>query len=73
MRKITTPMVSGLDASFLLELLVFPALYFLWKVDNLLCLTENAFRICVHRGQIRAYKLGRRHRPKSSDLRKLIV
>ena len=38
-----------------------------------LSLTENAVRIMVHRGQIRAYKLGRRLRFKREDCQSLIV
>jgi Cu(I)/Ag(I) efflux system membrane protein CusA/SilA len=31
MKRIAAPMVGGLATSFLLELLVYPAIYFLWK------------------------------------------
>jgi copper/silver efflux system protein len=31
MKRITAPMVGGLFTSFLLELLVYPAVYFIWK------------------------------------------
>ena len=31
MKRIAAPMVGGLVTSFLLELLVYPAVYFLWK------------------------------------------
>jgi Cu(I)/Ag(I) efflux system membrane protein CusA/SilA len=31
MKRIAAPMVGGLGTSFLLELLVYPAIYFLWK------------------------------------------
>jgi Cu(I)/Ag(I) efflux system membrane protein CusA/SilA len=31
MKRIAAPMVGGLATSFLLELLVYPAVYFLWK------------------------------------------
>ena len=31
MKRIAAPMVGGLVTSFLLELLVYPAIYFLWK------------------------------------------
>jgi Cu(I)/Ag(I) efflux system membrane protein CusA/SilA len=31
MMRIAAPMVGGLATSFLLELLVYPAVYFLWK------------------------------------------
>lgn len=31
MRRIAAPMVGGLVTSFLLELIVYPALYFVWK------------------------------------------
>jgi Cu(I)/Ag(I) efflux system membrane protein CusA/SilA len=31
MKRIAAPMVGGLSTSFLMELLVYPAIYFLWK------------------------------------------
>jgi Cu(I)/Ag(I) efflux system membrane protein CusA/SilA len=31
MKRVAAPMVGGLTTSFLLELLVYPALYFVWK------------------------------------------
>jgi Cu(I)/Ag(I) efflux system membrane protein CusA/SilA len=31
MKRVAAPMVGGLATSFLLELLVYPAIYFLWK------------------------------------------
>jgi len=31
MKRIAAPMVGGLVTSFLLELLVYPAVYFLWR------------------------------------------
>ena len=31
MKRIAAPMVGGLVTSFVLELLVYPAIYFLWK------------------------------------------
>ena len=31
MKRIAAPMVGGLATCFLLELLVYPAVYFLWK------------------------------------------
>jgi Cu(I)/Ag(I) efflux system membrane protein CusA/SilA len=31
MKRIAAPMVGGLATSFLLELLVYPAIYYLWK------------------------------------------
>jgi Cu(I)/Ag(I) efflux system membrane protein CusA/SilA len=31
MKRIAAPMVGGLATSFLLELLVYPAIYFSWK------------------------------------------
>ncbi|MCX7886535.1 MAG: efflux RND transporter permease subunit, partial [Verrucomicrobiae bacterium] len=31
MKRIAAPMVGGLTTSFLMELLVYPAIYFLWK------------------------------------------
>jgi Cu(I)/Ag(I) efflux system membrane protein CusA/SilA len=31
MKRIAAPMVGGLFSSFLLELLVYPAIYFIWK------------------------------------------
>ena len=35
MKRIAAPMVGGLITSFLLELLVYPAIYYLWKRRNL--------------------------------------
>ncbi|HKX13486.1 MAG TPA: efflux RND transporter permease subunit, partial [bacterium] len=35
MKRIAAPMVGGLATSFLLELLVYPALYLLWKRRSL--------------------------------------
>jgi Cu(I)/Ag(I) efflux system membrane protein CusA/SilA len=31
MKRIAAPMIGGLVTSFLMELLVYPAVYFLWK------------------------------------------
>ncbi|MCM0604851.1 MAG: helix-turn-helix domain-containing protein [Xanthomonadaceae bacterium] len=38
-----------------------------------LSVTENALRILVHRGQVQAYKFGRRLRFKLTDCRALIL
>ncbi|GLH71148.1 cation transporter [Geothrix rubra] len=35
MKRIAAPMVGGLATSFLLELLVYPAIYYLWKLRSL--------------------------------------
>jgi Cu(I)/Ag(I) efflux system membrane protein CusA/SilA len=35
MKRIAAPMVGGLVTSFLLELLVYPAVYFLWNKREL--------------------------------------
>jgi len=35
MKRIAAPMVGGLATSFLLELLVYPAIYYLWKRRSL--------------------------------------
>jgi Cu(I)/Ag(I) efflux system membrane protein CusA/SilA len=35
MKRIAAPMVGGLVTSFALELLVYPAIYFLWKSRGL--------------------------------------
>jgi Cu(I)/Ag(I) efflux system membrane protein CusA/SilA len=35
MKRIAAPMVGGLATSFLLELLVYPAIYYLWKKRSL--------------------------------------
>jgi Cu(I)/Ag(I) efflux system membrane protein CusA/SilA len=35
MKRIAAPMVGGLTTSFLLELLVYPAVYFLWRKRQL--------------------------------------
>lgn len=40
---------------------------------NYLAISENALRICVHRGQIRSYKFGRRLRFRLDELRQHIV
>lgn len=39
----------------------------------ILAISSNALRIMVHRGQIQAYKLGRRLRFKQSDCKALIL
>jgi Cu(I)/Ag(I) efflux system membrane protein CusA/SilA len=31
MKRIAAPMVGGLTTSFLMELMVYPAIYFLWR------------------------------------------
>jgi Cu(I)/Ag(I) efflux system membrane protein CusA/SilA len=40
MKRIAAPMVGGLATSFLLELLVYPAIYLLWRKRSLPPLTE---------------------------------
>lgn len=35
MKRIAAPMVGGLTTSFILELLVYPAIYFIWKKKEL--------------------------------------
>jgi len=40
MKRIAAPMVGGLVTSFLMELLVYPAVYFLWRRRELPSLTE---------------------------------
>ncbi len=35
MRRIAAPMVGGIVTSFLAELLVFPAIYFIWRARKL--------------------------------------
>jgi excisionase family DNA binding protein len=40
---------------------------------HFLCVSENAIRIMVHRGQIESYKFGRRLRFKLTDCQKLIL
>jgi Cu(I)/Ag(I) efflux system membrane protein CusA/SilA len=35
MKRIAAPMVGGLVTSFMLELLVYPAIYYLWKKRGL--------------------------------------
>jgi Cu(I)/Ag(I) efflux system membrane protein CusA/SilA len=35
MRRIAAPMIGGVFTSFIAELLVFPALYFLWRAPSL--------------------------------------
>jgi len=35
MKRIAAPMVGGLTTSFILELLIYPAVYYLWKVKDL--------------------------------------
>ena len=39
MKRIAAPMVGGLTTSFLLELLVYPAVYLLWKRSSLAAVT----------------------------------
>jgi Cu/Ag efflux pump CusA len=34
MKRVAAPMVGGLATSFLLELLVYPAIYLLWKARS---------------------------------------
>ncbi len=41
MKRIAAPMVGGLATSFILELLVYPAIYFLWKKRTLLNAEES--------------------------------
>ena len=36
MKRIAAPMVGGLATSFILELLVYPAVYYLWKRRGLM-------------------------------------
>jgi Cu(I)/Ag(I) efflux system membrane protein CusA/SilA len=35
MKRIAAPMIGGLATSFLMELLVYPAVYFLWRKKQL--------------------------------------
>jgi Cu(I)/Ag(I) efflux system membrane protein CusA/SilA len=42
MKRIAAPMVGGLVTSFLMELLVYPAIYFLWKKRHLPAAREAA-------------------------------
>jgi copper/silver efflux system protein len=35
MKRIAAPMVGGLFTSFIMELLVYPAIYFLWKSKSI--------------------------------------
>jgi len=35
MKRIAAPMVGGILISFLMELLVYPAIYFLWKKNEI--------------------------------------
>ena len=35
MKRIAVPMVGGITTSFLMELLVYPAIYFIWKGSEL--------------------------------------
>jgi len=35
MKRIAAPMVGGIFTSFLMELVVYPAIYFLWKKKGL--------------------------------------
>ena len=41
MKRIAAPMVGGLFTSFLLGLLVYPAIYYLWKAKGLSSKTNN--------------------------------
>ena len=42
MKRVAAPMVGGLATSFLLELLVYPAVYLLWKKRELDRVSGNA-------------------------------
>jgi Cu(I)/Ag(I) efflux system membrane protein CusA/SilA len=42
MKRVAAPMVGGLFTSFLMELLVYPAIYLLWKKRSLAAETEPA-------------------------------
>lgn len=44
MKRVAAPMIGGLATSFLLELLVYPALYFIWKNRNLHAITDDLVR-----------------------------
>jgi len=35
MKRIAAPMVGGIFTSFLMELIVYPAIYYLWKKNEL--------------------------------------
>jgi Cu(I)/Ag(I) efflux system membrane protein CusA/SilA len=42
MKRIAAPMVGGLASSFLIELLVYPVLYMIWKQRRGLSFAENS-------------------------------
>lgn len=42
------------------------------KAAQYLCMSPNALRICVHRGQVKAYHFGRRLRFRLEDLRRIL-
>jgi Cu(I)/Ag(I) efflux system membrane protein CusA/SilA len=41
MKRVAAPMVGGLATSFLLELLVYPSIYYLWKMRTIGCRRET--------------------------------
>ncbi len=43
-----------------------------FEAAKYLSISENALRICVHRGQIEAHKFGRRLRFRLSDLKRAL-
>jgi Cu(I)/Ag(I) efflux system membrane protein CusA/SilA len=47
MKRVAAPMVGGLATSFLMELLVYPAIYLLWKSNGELKAGSNADRSIV--------------------------
>jgi len=44
MKRVAAPMVGGLFTSFLMELLVYPAVYLLWKRRHLPLAGEDSVR-----------------------------
>jgi Cu(I)/Ag(I) efflux system membrane protein CusA/SilA len=41
MKRVAAPMVGGLATSFLMELLVYPAIYLLWRKSNLILRSDS--------------------------------
>jgi len=42
------------------------------EAARFLCISENALRICVYRGQIQVFRFGRRLRFRVEDLRRVL-
>jgi len=65
--------ILGLSSSTLFENRIEREWLTTKEASLFLAISENALRIMVHRGQIRAYKFGRRLRFKLDDCRALVL